>query len=45
MNIEPDLNQTTIGYRRVSSHKQKDDLERQIKNVKIYLAANDNFLR
>ena len=45
MNIEPDLNQTTIGYRRVSSHKQKDDLERQIKNVKIYLAAKDNFLR
>ena len=29
----------TIGYCRVSSHKQKDDLERQIENVKIYLLA------
>ena len=29
----------TIGYARVSSHKQKDDLERQIDNVKMYLLA------
>ena len=29
----------TIGYCRVSSHKQKDDLERQIDNVKTYLLA------
>ena len=29
----------TVGYCRVSSHKQKDDLERQIENVKIYLLA------
>lgn len=28
-----------IGYCRVSSHKQKDDLERQIENVKIYMIA------
>ena len=28
-----------IGYCRVSSHKQKDDLERQIENVKMYLLA------
>ena len=28
-----------IGYCRVSSHKQKDDLERQIANVKTYLLA------
>ena len=28
-----------IGYCRVSSPKQKDDLERQIENVKIYLLA------
>lgn len=28
-----------IGYCRVSSPKQKDDLERQIENVKIYLMA------
>ena len=28
-----------IGYCRVSSHKQKDDLERQIENVRNYLIA------
>ncbi len=28
-----------IGYCRVSSNKQKDDLERQIENVKIYMIA------
>ncbi|SHI82024.1 Resolvase, N terminal domain [Clostridium amylolyticum] len=28
-----------IGYCRVSSHKQKDDLERQIENVKTYMIA------
>ena len=28
-----------IGYCRVSSHKQKDDLERQIDNVKTYMLA------
>lgn len=35
-NIE---NRITIGYCRVSSAKQKDDLERQIENVKAYLLA------
>ena len=30
---------TIIGYCRVSSPKQKDDLERQIENVKMYLLA------
>ena len=30
---------TVIGYCRVSSSKQKDDLERQIENVKTYLLA------
>ena len=30
---------TVIGYCRVSSPKQKDDLERQIENVKAYLLA------
>ena len=39
MNIKPNLNRLTIGYCRVSSHKQKDDLERQIENVKTYLIA------
>lgn len=28
-----------IGYCRVSSHKQKDDLERQVENVKTYMIA------
>ena len=39
MNIKPKNNRLTIGYCRVSSHKQKDDLERQISNVTIYLTA------
>ena len=39
MNIKTNLNRLTIGYCRVSSHKQKDDLERQIENVKTYLIA------
>lgn len=39
MNIKPNLNRLTIGYCRVSSNKQKDDLERQIENVKTYLIA------
>ena len=33
------LNRKIIGYCRVSSHKQKDDLERQIENVKTYMYA------
>ena len=28
-----------IGYCRVSSHKQKDDLERQIENIRMYLLS------
>lgn len=36
---EVQLNKKTIGYCRVSSHKQKDDLERQINNVKTYMYA------
>ena len=31
---EKQINKKIIGYCRVSSHKQKDDLERQIENVK-----------
>ncbi len=38
LNVKP-KNRITIGYCRVSSHKQKDDLERQIDNVKTYLLA------
>lgn len=33
------LNKKTIGYCRVSSHKQKGDLERQIENVETYMFA------
>lgn len=37
---KPDIeNRITIGYCRVSSAKQKDDLERQVQNVKAYLLA------
>ena len=32
-------NRITIGYCRISNHKQKDDLERQIENMKLYLTA------
>jgi len=39
MNIKPKLDRITIGYCRVSSNKQKDDLERQMENMKIYLTA------
>lgn len=39
MNVKPNLNRIIVGYCRVSSHKQKDDLERQIENVKTYLIA------
>ena len=33
------VNKKIIGYCRVNSHKQKDDLERQIENVKTYMYA------
>ena len=36
---EKQLNKKVIGYCRVSSHKQKDDLQRQIENVKTYMYA------
>ena len=39
LNINPKNNRITIGYCRVSSHKQKDDLERQIDSVRTYLIA------
>ena len=39
MNIKPNLDRLVIGYCRVSSNKQKDDLERQIENMKVYLTA------
>ena len=36
---EKQINKKIIGYCRVSPHKQKDDLERQIENVKTYMYA------
>ena len=39
LHIKPKNNRITIGYCRVSSQKQKDDLERQIENVRTYLFA------
>ena len=39
MNIKPKLDRKIIGYCRVSSNKQKDDLQRQIENMKMYLTA------
>ncbi|MBQ3423556.1 MAG: IS607 family transposase [Romboutsia sp.] len=36
---EKQINKKIIGYCRVSSHKQKDDIERQIENVKTYMYA------
>lgn len=41
MNIKPNLDRIVIGYCRVSSNKQKDDLERQIENMNLYLNAQD----
>lgn len=39
MNIKPNLDRFVIGYCRVSSNEQKDDLDRQIENMKMYLTA------
>ena len=39
MNIKPNLDRMVIGYCRVSSKKQKDDLERQIEKMQLYLMA------
>ena len=39
LNIKPNTNKKIIGYCRVSSSKQKDDLVRQVKNLKLYLLS------
>ena len=39
LNIKPNTERKVIGYCRVSSNKQKDDLERQIENTRLYLTA------
>lgn len=44
MNVKPNLDRIVIGYCRVSSNKQRDDLERQIENMKLYLTAQGKHL-
>jgi putative resolvase len=44
MNVKLNLDRIVIGYCRVSSNKQKDDLERQIENMKLYLTAQGKHL-
>jgi predicted site-specific integrase-resolvase len=39
LNIKPNISRSIIGYCRVSSNEQKDDLERQIENMKLYLTS------
>lgn len=39
LNIKPNIDKIVVGYCRVSSNKQKDDLEKQIENIKLYLNA------
>lgn len=41
MGIKGIKTKKVIGYCRVSSNKQKDDLERQIENVKTYMIAKE----
>lgn len=42
LNIKPNINRKVIGYCRVSSSKQKDDLQRQVENMRMYLIAQGN---
>lgn len=42
LRINIKTNKIVIGYCRVSSHKQKDDLQRQIENMQMYLTAQGN---
>lgn len=39
LNIKSIKNKIVIGYCRVSSNKQKDDLARQIENMQLYLTS------
>ena len=39
LNIKPNIDKMVIGYCRVSNNKQKEDLEKQIENMKLYLNA------
>ena len=37
LNVTPNLDRLTVGYCRVLSNKQKDDLERQFESMRMYL--------
>lgn len=39
LNIKPNIDKMVIGYCRVSNNKQKDNLKKQIENMKLYLNA------
>ena len=39
LKIKTKINKKIVGYCRVSSNKQKNDLERQIENVRTYMIA------
>ena len=39
INIKTNVDRKVIGYCRVSSNKQKDDLKRQIENMEVYLTS------
>ena len=39
LNVTPNLDRLTVGYCRVSSNKQKDDLERQVESMRMYLIS------
>lgn len=39
LSLDSDKNKIVIGYCRVSSQKQKDDLQRQVESIKQYLTA------
>lgn len=39
LNLSPVIDRKTIGYCRVSSSKQKDDLKRQVENMELYLLS------
>ena len=44
MNVKPNLDRIVTGYYRISSNKQKDDLERQTERGKLYLTAQGKHL-
>ncbi len=39
LNVTPNLDRLTVGYCRVSSNKQKDDLEIQVESMRMYLIS------